>query len=135
MKETLGTVLLAALLAFSCSSEKASQGFSGHYVGTQNFGIGQVSSAMSLTLRQSGNTFTGMVTPPFQSTEVSIINGRAEGNGIRFEAAYGNLTYHYEGVVQGSSVQGNFQPLGCVMQSSGQPCVTDSNGTFNLTKQ
>lgn len=135
MRDFLGALLIGVLTVLSCSSEKTSGGISGRYVGTQNFGIGQVSSAMMLSLRQQGSTLAGTVTPPFRADAVGVVNGTMEGNSFRFDASYSNITFHYEGTAQGSRLQGSYLPLGCVMQSSGQPCVTDSNGVFNLQKQ
>ena len=135
MRDFLPALFIAALLAFSCSSEKESEGISGRYIGTQTFGIGQISSPMALQLRQQGAMISGTVTPPFQTAEAGIQNGRVEGNSLRFDARYGGLTYHYEAMLQEDRIQGGFGPLGCVMQSSGEPCVTDSDGGFNLTKQ
>lgn len=135
MRDFLGVILIGALLVWSCSSEKTSAGISGRYIGTQNFGIGQVSSAMMLSLRQQGSALTGTVTPPFHADAVDILNGTVEGSSIRFDANFSNITFHYEGTLQGSRLQGSYLPLGCVMQSSGQPCVTDSDGVFNLQKQ
>lgn len=135
MKGTLCVLLIAALSFLSCSSEKQSEGISGRYIGTQNFGIGQVPSAMTLVIRQQGTALNGTVTPPFRADGVVLVNGSMEGNSIRFDAVYANITFHYEGVAQGTRLQGSFQPLGCVMSSSGQPCVTDSDGTFNVEMQ
>ena len=135
MREYLGCLVIAALAVLSCSSEKESQAITGRYLGTQTFVIGQAESSMYLLLRQQGSAIAGSVTPPFQMNPVAIQNGTAEGNTIRFDAKYGGITYHYEAVRQANQIQGNFEPIGCVFQSSGEPCLTDSNGGFNLTKQ
>lgn len=135
MKNFLVSLLIAGLTVLSCSSEKAGEGISGRYVGTQTFGIGQVSSPMMLTLHQQNSVLAGSVTPPFRTDFVEISNGRIEGNSMRFDANYQGFTFHYEGVVQDAQLQGNFQPLGCVLPSSGELCVTDSDGTFTLQKQ
>ena len=131
----LGALAVAFLSLVSCSSETQSEGISGRYIGTQNFGIGQVPSAMALVIRQKGSSLTGTVTPPFRSDAVDLRNGSMSGNGIRFDAVYADITFHYEGVVQGSQIQGTYLPRGCLMQSSGEPCVTDSDGNFTVQKQ
>ena len=135
MKDFLVSLLIAGLAVLSCSSEKASEGISGRYTGTQNFGIGQVPSPMMMTIHQQSSVLSGSVTPPFRTDFVEMRDGRIEGNSIRFDVNYQQITFHYEGIVQDGQLQGNFQPLGCVLPSSGQQCVTDSDGTFTLQKQ
>ena len=135
MRWSVGALLIGALVLVSCSSDKRTAGISGNYMGTQNFGIGQAPSAMLLSVRQQGASITGAVTPPFQTGTVSLLNGSVQGSSLRFDAIHGNLTFHYDAVIQGQQIQGSFEPLGCVMPGSGQPCVTDSDGTFTVQKQ
>ena len=134
IKTLLSSLLLLGFAMISCSKE-TDQGITGRYIGTQNFGLGQVSSAISMQLSQQGGTLTGNVTPPFQTTVAAISNGEITGGQFRFNAAYGDLTYHYEGTIQNAKLTGSFEPLGCFNSASGENCPTDSNGTFTATKQ
>lgn len=127
-------IFVLALGMISCSKE-TDQGLTGRYIGTQNFGIAQVSSAIAIQLSQQGTTLTGTVIPPFQSDPVVISAGEVAGGQFHFNAAYGGFTFHYEGTVMGTKLTGNLDPLGCVSPASGEMCPTDSNGTFTATKQ
>lgn len=136
----LATLLLIAIAA--CSSEK-DQGLNGTYVGSQNFGIGQVSSTIQIQLSQKGTALTGSVTPPFQTLHVPISNGSVSGSQFQFDAKQGDFTFRYEGILRTTSesgaseniLEGNFGPLGCINSTLGEPCPSDSNGTFTATKQ
>lgn len=106
----------------------------------QNFGIGQISSAMAMELDQNGGLITGGITPPFSNEFVPITNGTIMDTRIRFDVQrMGDVTYRYTGSVRRIEmtliVQGEFQPLGCINPSSGELCQTDSNGSFTVTKQ
>lgn len=133
--KTLLIGLLLLVLGVSSCSKETDQGITGRYIGTQNFGLGQVSSAISIQLSQQGATLTGTVTPPFQAAAATITSGEVAGGQFRFNAAYGNQTFHYEGTIQNAKLTGNFEPLGCFSPASGENCPTDSNGTFTATKQ
>ena len=135
-------LLFLILCAFGCKSEEDhQQGVSGRYVGTQRFGIGQASSPFILILSQRGNTITGQVTPPFSNDLVVIESGEVSGTTVRFDRKVGNITYRYEATIQNSDamapaqIGGGLSPLGCLNPSSGEPCLTDSNGSFTASKQ
>lgn len=131
---TLAAVLVLAFGILSCGKE-TEEGITGRYIGTQNFGIGQIGSAIVIQLLQQGATLTGAVTPPFQSDVAPISMGEIAGSQVRFNAVHGGFTFHYEGMLQGTKLTGNFEPLGCFNPGSGETCPTDSNGTFTATKQ
>jgi hypothetical protein len=137
----ISLMLFFVLCAIGCKSEEDQQGISGRYVGTQRFGIGQASSSFVLILSQRGNSVTGQVTPPFSNDLVAIEGGEVSGTTVRFDRKVGNITYRYEATIQNSDamapsqIGGGLSPLGCLNPSSGEPCLTDSNGSFNASKQ
>ncbi|PWT92123.1 MAG: hypothetical protein C5B54_04065 [Acidobacteria bacterium] len=138
-----GFALIAAvlLLVNGCKSENDQQGITGRYVGTQQFGIGQVTSAFALVITQKGNVISGTVTPPFSGDLVQITNGQINGTTVRFDRKVGSVTYHYEATFQAqdamqkSKISGGLSPLGCLNPGSGEPCLSDSSGSFTATKQ
>src|SRR5688572_13524725 len=85
MKDFLAVALFSALALFACSSETRESGMSGRYVGTQNFGIAQITSPIVIQIRQSGLSLTGTVTPPFQEDMMVIFNGRLDGTLFTFD--------------------------------------------------
>jgi hypothetical protein len=135
MKRLILALILTAAALSGCSSEDEEPGISGRYVGTQNFGIGQISSAIVIQIRQRNTVITGTVTPPFRMDPVTIFNGKLDGMTFQFDARHDGTTFRYTGVVRDNQMQGNYDPLGCVDASSGQPCQTDSDGSFNTQKQ
>ncbi|HET6266458.1 MAG TPA: hypothetical protein VFG11_01985 [Acidobacteriota bacterium] len=126
-------LLLMSLAAVSCDQTVIV--ITGNYAGTQNFGIGQVGSFFAISITQDSAVITGRVNLPFQTTTVPIMNGTMSGNRFQFDAVNNGTTFRYSGTSQNDTLMGNFEPLGCVVPSSGQPCLTDSNGTFTATKQ
>ena len=135
MKRLILALILTAAALIGCSSEDEEPGISGRYVGTQNFGIGQVSSAIVIQIRQRNATLSGTVTPPFRVEPITIFNGKLDGMTFQFDALHGGTTFRYTGVVRDNQMQGNYDPLGCVDPSSGLACQTDSDGSFNTQKQ
>jgi hypothetical protein len=137
----ISLLLFLVLCVFGCKSEQDQQGISGRYLGTQRFGIGQVSSPFLLILSQRGNIVTGQVTPPFSNDPVAIEGGEVNGTTVRFDRKVGNITYRYEATIQNSNamaptqIGGGLSPLGCLNPSSGEPCLSDSNGSFTASKQ
>ena len=91
---------------------------------------------MILDLRQNGNGITGSVTPPFSTELVGIVNGRIEGSTVHFDRKEGEITYRYQATLSAerSILQGGFQPLGCIDPESGEPCQTDSDGSFTAER-
>ena len=131
----IGTLLIFLYVGFlSCSQEKDA-GLSGRYIGTQNFGLGQVGSAIVINVSQQNMTLTGTITPPFQLQGQTILNGTAASGRFQFDTTFGNHTYHYDGMAEGTTLIGSFGPLACVTPASSEMCPTDSNGTFTATKQ
>jgi hypothetical protein len=141
MKRFCKILLIMILPLLCCKSEQDQQGISGRYAGTQRFGIAQASSPFILIISQRGNTLTGQVTPPFSNDLVAIESGQVSGTTVRFDRKVGNVTYRYEGTVQnlnamaGTQISGGLSPLGCINPSSGEPCLTDSSGSFTAEKQ
>lgn len=141
MKRFRLVFLLIMISAFACKSEQDGQSISGRYVGTQQFGIGQVSSPFVLILSQRGNAVTGQVTPPFSNDLADIQGGEVTGSTVRFDRKVGNITYRYEATIQNSNammrsqIGGGLSPLGCINPGSGEPCLSDSNGSFTAEKQ
>jgi hypothetical protein len=127
--------LLIPLLLAACMDH--SENITGRFTGTQQFGIGQVDSPIVLELQQNGQTITGTVTPPFSGEAVPIVNGRLEGSILYFDRKEGEITYRYQATLNTgrSTVQGSFQPVGCIDPESGEPCQTDSDGSFTAEKQ
>ena len=111
------------------------EGINGSYAGTQTFGIGQVSSPIIIEIRQEGNVISGRVLPPFASVPVAYVNGEIRGSTIRFDRKEAEISYRYEATLQSGLVQGGFGPLGCINPSSGEPCLTDSSGSFTARLQ
>jgi hypothetical protein len=111
----------------------------GTYVGVQVFGIGQISSPMTLQLQHNDKTVNGSVTPPFKDTLEAISNSTLNGDTIQFDRKESSITYRYSGTFNRNGVNtvitGGFAPLGCLDPSSGEPCQTDSNGSFTVSKQ
>jgi hypothetical protein len=136
-KSCFAILFIAAFTFFACNEED--EFVSGTYAGTQVFGIGQVSSSMTIDLRQSGNSISGSVTPPFQEELKSIQNGKRDGDMIQFDRKEANITYRYSGSINRNGmhqvITGGFGPLGCIDSTSGEPCQTDSSGSFTVTKQ
>ena len=128
MKYLIAILVVIGLGMLGCHSNEDT-GFQ-RFVGTQKFGIGQVSSQIVIVIKQQGSTITGGVTPPFSSVLESITNGEITGNTIRFDRRQGNITYRYAATLQAIELQGSFGPLGCIQPSSGEPCPSDSNGSF-----
>jgi hypothetical protein len=142
MKSSLIQILIA-IVSFSilaCSSEDEAERLSGRFVGTQNFGIGQVTSPFAVDLIQNGESVTGSVTPPFSIQMVPIINGSLRGSTLKFDRKEGSVTYRYQATVNRESsmrinLTGSIDPVGCIEPSSGEPCLTDSDGNFNASNQ
>ena len=127
-------IILAALLFLSCTDKE--DGLNGRFNGSQRFGIGQVNSPITIVIERNGDRITGSVTPPFQTETVPFQNGSVQGNTIQFDRKEGDITFRYEAVLNpaDNSLQGSFQPLGCLNPESGEPCQTDSDGSFNVRK-
>lgn len=133
----IGFLMAGVLTLSSCGEED--EFATGTYSGVQVFGIGQVSSPIIIDLQQNGNNISGSVTPPFQDKLESISDGRLEGTTIQFDRKEADITYRYSGLISRNGmnlvITGGFGPLGCSDPSSGEPCQTDSNGSFTVTKQ
>jgi hypothetical protein len=126
-------LVFLALGAMSCDQTVIV--ITGNYAGTQNFGIGQVGSFFAISITQDGAIITGRVNLPFQTTTVPIMNGTASGSRFQFDVINNGTTFRYAGTNQNDTLMGNFEPLGCLDPTSGQPCLSDSNGSFTATKQ
>jgi hypothetical protein len=126
-------IVFSMILWIGCDQDE--EGISGTYAGTQRFGIGQVSSPIVVEIRQEGNVISGRVLPPFASELVPYINGEVRGTTIRFDRKEGNITYRYEGTLRSPLLEGEFGPLGCIDPGSGEPCLTDSSGSFSARLQ
>jgi hypothetical protein len=100
------------------------------FVGTQKFGIGQVSSQIVIVLNQDGTTLSGGVTPPGSAIVEPISNGTITGTDVQFDRRADTITFRYNATLNGGELRGTFGPLGCIQPSSGEPCLTDSNGSF-----
>jgi hypothetical protein len=131
-------ILIASLASLNGCGEE-DEFVSGTYSGTQVFGIGQISSAITIDLKQDGNAVNGSVTPPFQDKLEPITMGRLDGTNIQFDRKESNITYRYVGSITrngfNTTISGGFGPLGCSDPASGEPCQTDSNGSFTVVKQ
>ncbi len=127
--------LILVFFLSSCAMEQE-EGLSGRYTGIQHFGIGQVDSPIVIVIRQTGNTLTGTVTPPFTSEMIPFENGLIQGATIRFDRKSSGITFRYEAAINPGqfTLQGGFEPLGCINPGSGEPCWSDSDGSFNATK-
>ena len=125
-------LLLAFIWLTGCRAEDDSE-FQ-RFVGTQKFGFGQVSSQIVIVMRQEGVVITGGVTPPGKSVIEPFTNGQMDGITVRFDRREGSITYRYQATLQDPQLRGNFDPLGCVVPSSGEPCLTDSNGSFTSVR-
>lgn len=132
-------LLCLSLPMMSGCGEQNNDFASGTYAGVQVFGIGQISSAMILNLQQSGNSVSGSITPPFSDKLEAISNGVLNGDNVQFDRKESNITYRYSGALNRTNTNtviiGGFAPLGCLDTSSGEPCQTDSNGSFTVSKQ
>jgi hypothetical protein len=128
-------ILFAAFLMIGCVDKDDT--VSGRFIGTQKFGIGQVDSPITIEIHQEGNNITGSITPPFSNQQVSFKNGLLQGTTVQFDRTEGNITFHYEIVLSPAktTLQGNFQPIGCIDPQSGESCQTDSNGSFTAEKR
>lgn len=128
--------LVVALLIFMACTDKE-QSLTGRYSGVQSSGIGQVDSPMTIVINQSGDKITGSVTPPFSSDLAPFENAKINGSTIQFDRKEGDITFRYEGIFNQaeSSLQGQYQPLGCMDPDSGEPCQTDSEGSFRAEKE
>ncbi len=129
--------LVALFGLFACRGD--GDELTGNYEGEQRFGIGQVVSEFRLELHQDGNRIAGRVTPPFQQTMLEFTNGVADGRTFQFDIRFSGHTYRYSGNyspgddAQVSSMTGYLQPLGCIDPNAGEPCLTDSNGSFTAS--
>ena len=113
-------------------------GMSGDYTGTQTFGIGGVTSPITIVLNRSGDSVTGSVTPPFSSELVTIENGRVSSpNFISFERKEGAVIFIYRAFFDPSesALRGTYTPRGCGPFHPGEPCPTDSRGIFTASEQ
>ncbi len=134
MKRTFLSFLLV-LTFLGCTDKE--DGWNGRFTGTQRFGIGQVDSPITIVIERNGDKISGSVTPPFSNVPAPFQNGQIQGSTIRFDRKEGDITFRYEAILNpvDDSLQGGFQPLGCTNPQSGEPCQTDSNGSFNASKQ
>ena len=128
-------IVLLFLVLGALSCDQTVIVITGNYGGTQNFGIGQVGSFFAISITQNGAIITGRVNLPFQTSTVPIMNGTTSGSQFKFDAINNGTTFRYAGTIQNDTMMGNFEPLGCIDPTSGQPCLTDSNGSFTATKQ
>src|SRR5207237_10102653 len=85
-------VFVLLILAAGCNMEQ-DQSLTGSFLGTQKFGIGQVSSSIVLHLSQHGSLLTGEVTPPFQTGGVAITGGMISGSSFRWDLKSNGATY------------------------------------------
>lgn len=133
----IGLWILLVLTISGCGEED--EFATGTYAGVQVFGIGQISSSMTIDVKQNGNAISGSITPPFQDKLENITNGRLDGSTIQFDRRESSITYRYVGTINrnglNTTITGGFEPLGCSDPSSGELCQTDSNGSFTVTKQ
>lgn len=132
-----GLLIVMALAVSGCGEED--EFATGKYEGVQVFGIAQISSPMTIDVKQNGNAVSGSITPPFQDKLENITNGRLDGSSIQFDRKEFSVTYRYVGVINrdglNTTITGGFEPLGCSDPTSGELCQTDSNGSFTVTKQ
>jgi hypothetical protein len=128
-------LFLAFLILMACTDKE--KGLSGRYSGTQASGIGHVDSPITIVIEQNGDKITGSVTPPFSTDLIPFENGKLSGTTLQFDRKEGRITFRYLAVVNTaqSSLQGEFQPLGCLEPESGEPCQTDSEGSFRAEKE
>ena len=130
-------LIVMTLVVIGCGEED--EFASGIYEGVQVFGIGQISSPMTIDVKQNGNAVSGSITPPFQDKLENISNGRLDGSTIQFDRRETSITYRYVGTINrngfNTTITGGFEPLGCSDPGSGELCQTDSNGSFTVTKQ
>ena len=129
-------LLFFAILIFMACMDKE-QGLTGRYTGNQSSGIGQVESPITITIEQNGDTIIGSVTPPFSTELVPFENAKINGTSVQFDRKEGQITFRYLAVFNPaeSSLQGEYQPLGCLDPDSGEPCQTDSEGSFRAEKE
>jgi hypothetical protein len=128
--------LFYVILIFMACTDKE-QRLTGRYTGNQTSGIGQVDSPITIVIEQNSDTIKGSVTPPFSNDLVPFENAKINGTSVQFDRKEGQITFRYLAVFNPaeSSLQGEYQPLGCMDPDSGEPCQTDSEGSFRAEKE
>src|SRR5262245_14872938 len=90
-------MLCLALPMINGCGEEDNDFATGTYVVVQVFGIGQISSPMTLQIQHKDKTINGAVTPPFKDSLEAISNGTLDGDTIQFDRKEANITFRYSG--------------------------------------